>query len=85
MNNEEFNKAIVNFNDGKVKFNKGDNWSFLYNQKWYPTRAFMRHYYFLIGQRKDDLTLHFAVYELSKHIPVVSCQVEYKNHRPIEL
>jgi hypothetical protein len=44
MNNQIFFQAISNFDNGQVNFNLGENWSFLFNQKWYPTRAFMRHY-----------------------------------------
>jgi hypothetical protein len=85
MNNQVFFQAISNFDNGQVTFNLGQNWSFLFNQKWYPSRAFMRHYLELSGQPNDQIVLYQAITELSKFIPVFSSEVNYTEHLPINL
>ena len=85
MNNQVFFQAISNFDNGQVTFNLGENWSFLFNQKWYPTRAFMRHYLLLNRTPNDKITLHQSVNELSKFIPVFSSEVNYTEHIPVNI
>ena len=85
MNTELFFQAISNFDNGIVNFNLGSKWSFLLNQKWYPTRAFYRHYLELNGTPNDKITLHQSAYDLSKFIPVYSSEVNYKEHLPVNL
>jgi len=85
MNTELFFQAISNFDNGLVAFNLRSNWSFLFNQKWYPTRAFMRHYLELNGTPNDDVNLHESVYQLSKFIPIFSSEINYVEHRPVNI
>lgn len=85
MNTIHFFQAISDFDNGMVNFNLGENWSFLFNQKWYPTRAFMRHYLELNGTPNDNIVLYQSVNELSKFIPVFSSEVNYTEHLPINL
>lgn len=85
MNTIHFFQAISDFDNGMVDFNLGENWSFLFNQKWYPTRAFMRHFLMLNRTPNDKITLHQSVNELSKFIPVFSSEVNYTEHLPINL
>jgi len=85
MNTELFFQAISNFDNGIVNFNLGTNWSFLFNQKWYPTRAFMRHYLELNGTPDDNIILYKSVNELSKFIPIFSSEVHYTEHRPVNV
>ena len=85
MNTMHFFQAISDFDNGMVNFNLGDKWSFLFNQKWYPTRAFMRHYLELNGTPNDNIVLYQSVNELSKFIPVFSSEVNYTEHLPINL
>ena len=85
MNTIHFFQAISDFDNGMVNFNLGENWSFLFNQKWYPTRAFMRHFLMLNRTPNDKITLHQSVNELSKFIPVFSSEVNYTEHLPINL
>ena len=85
MNTKHFFQAISDFDNGMVNFNLGDKWSFLFNQKWYPTRAFMRHYLQLIGEANDQIVLYQAVNDLSKFIPVFSHQVNFIDHSPVNL
>jgi hypothetical protein len=85
MNNELFFQAITNFNNGLVAFNLGSNWSFLFNQKWYPTRAFYRHYLELNGAPNDNVNLHQSVNELSKYIPIFSSEINYTEHIPVNI
>jgi hypothetical protein len=80
-----FFQAISNFDNGKVTFNLGENWSFLFNQKWYPTRAFMRHYLELSGEPNNQIVLYQAVNELTKLFPIISKEVNYANHLPVNL
>ena len=82
MNIQVFTSAIDNFNDGNIKFNLGSNWSFLYNNHWYPTRAFMITYSKQLGENKD-YNLHQAVFELSKFIPITSANISYISQLPV--
>jgi hypothetical protein len=81
MNTEVFFSLIDQFNKGEIQFNLGANWSFLFNNQWYPTRAFMVNYYRQLGQN-NDYNLHQAVFELSKFIPIVSAEITYHNCLP---
>lgn len=85
MNTELFFQTVSNFDNGLVNFNLGSNWSFLFNQKWYPTRAFMRHYLELNGTPNDNIILYQSVNEISKFIPVYSSEVNYTEHIPVNL
>lgn len=85
MNTELFFQAITDFDNGLAAFNLGSKWSFLFNQKCYPTRAFMRHYLELNGTPNDKITLHESVYQLSKIIPIFSSEIKYIAHRPVNI
>jgi hypothetical protein len=85
MNNELFFQAITNFNNGLIAFNLGSNWSFLFNQKWYPTRAFYRHYLELNGMANDNVNLHQSVNEVSKYIPIFSSEINYTENIPVNI
>jgi|LakMenEpi03Aug12_release.lakeMendotaPanAssembly.Ray.scaffolds.fasta_scaffold936040_1 hypothetical protein len=85
MNNQIFFQAISNFDNGQVNFNLGENWSFLFNQKWYPTRAFMRHYLEIAERPNDNVNLHQSVFELSKFISIYSSEINYVEHRPVNI
>jgi hypothetical protein len=82
MNSQIFLQVITQFNQGSIQFNLGEKWSFLFNNHWYPTRAFMKNYFQQLGQ-PTDCNLHNAVFEISKFIPVISANVMYNNHLPI--
>ena len=82
MNTQVFFSVIDQFNQGHVRFNLGTNWSFLFNNQWYPSRAFMIVYYQQLGQ-KNEYNLHQAVFELSKFMPIVSADISYDNYLPI--
>jgi hypothetical protein len=84
MNTEIFFNTILEFDKGYNGFNLGYSWSFQFNQKWYPTHAFMKRYRLNTGET-SEMPLHRAVFELSKLIPIVSAEVEFKNHFPIEI
>ena len=81
MDINTFAQVINRFDNGQVTFNLGSNWSFLFNQKWYPTHAFMVEYNYVAGNT-DNVTLHSAVNTLSKFIPVASSEVTYQTHFP---
>lgn len=82
MNTQVFFLIIERFNNGDVKFNLGTNWSFLFNNNWYPSRAFMNSYFSELGEDRE-YNLHQSVFELSKFIPITSAFVAYNNHLPI--
>ena len=84
MNNQIFLMTINEFDQGLVQFNLGENWSFIFNQKWYPTRAFMNRYNFNSGI-ENQINLHSSTHELSKLFPVVSSEINYTYHRPVEV
>lgn len=86
MDTITFFQTIKEFDNGYNGYNLGENWSFLFNQKWYPTRAFMVRYMFnLNGERADDMNLQKAIHELSKMFPIYSKQVVYTIHQPVIL
>ena len=82
MNTQIFFSVIEHFNRGAIQFNLGTNWSFLFNNQWYPTRAFMIAYYQQLGQN-NECNLHQAVFELSKFMPIVSADITYANYLPV--
>ena len=82
MNSQIFILTIEQFNQGNVNFNLGTNWSFLFNNLWYPSRAFMIAYCQQLGQN-NEYNLHQAVFELSKYIPIVSADITYSNNLPV--
>jgi hypothetical protein len=82
MNTQMFFSVIDQFNQGNIQFNLGTNWSFLFNNQWYPTRAFMRAYFQQLGQN-NDYNLHQSVFELSKFIPIVSADITYNYCLPV--
>ncbi len=84
MNTQIFLLTINEFDHGLAQFNLGENWSFIFNQKWYPTRAFMKRYYLNNGN-EIEVTLHRATHELSKLFPIVSSEINYINHTPVEV
>ena len=82
MNIQAFFLVINQFNEGGIRFNLGTKWSLLFNNQWYPTRAFMIAYYQQLGQ-DHECNLHQAVFELSTFIPIVSSDVTYSNYSPV--
>jgi len=82
MNTQVFFSTIDQFNHGNIQFNLGTNWSFLFNNQWYPTRAFMRAYCQQLGQN-NNYNLHQSVFELSKLIPIISADITYNNCLPV--
>ena len=82
MNTQIFFSVIEHFNRGAIQFNLGTNWSFLFNNQWYPTRAFMIAYYQQLGQN-NECNLHQAIFELSKFMPIVSADITYGNNLPV--
>ncbi len=82
MNMHVFSSLIDQFNNGGIQFNLGTNWSFLFNNQWYPTRAFMIAYYQQLGQ-DINCNLYQATFELYKFIPIVSADITYVNYLPI--
>jgi len=82
MNTQIFFSVIEHYNRGDIQFNLGTNWSFLFNNQWYPTRAFMIAYYQQLGQN-NECNLHQAVFELSKFMPIVSADITYDNCFPV--
>ena len=50
MNAHAFFLTIERFNNGNIKFNLGKNWSFLFNNNWYPSMAFMNAYFAELGE-----------------------------------
>ena len=83
MKMEVFAKAINQFDKGIMEFNLGTKWSFLFNNKWYPTHAFMKAYYQQQSINKE-YNLHQSVFELSKFMSVISAEKTYFNCLPIE-
>lgn len=77
-----FFKVSDDFNIGRIPFNLGTNWSFLYNNQWHPKCAFMITYYQQLDQN-NECNLYHAVFELSKFIPVISADINYKTTMPI--
>ena len=82
MNTQVFFTVIEQFNNGNVRFNLGTKWSFLFNNHWYPTRAFMIAYSQQLGVN-NEYNLHQAVFELSKFIPTISADISYVSHFPV--
>lgn len=82
MNTQVFFSVIDQFNQGHIQFNLGTNWSFLFNNQWYPTRALMITYYQQLGQN-NECNLYQAVFELSKFMPMVSADITYDNCFPV--
>jgi hypothetical protein len=82
MNNQIFISLIESFNRGEIQFNLGTNWSFLFNNHWYPTRAFMSAYNQELGQNAD-INLYQAVFELSKFMPIISADIKYNDNLPV--
>ena len=82
MNTQVFFSVIDQFNQGHIPFNLGTNWSFLFNNQWYPTRALMITYYQQLDQN-NDCNLYQAVFELSKFMPIVSADITYDNCFPV--
>ena len=77
MNTQVFFLIIERFNNGYVKFNLGENWSFLYNNQCYPSRAFIKAYHLELGEDKE-FNLHQSVFQLSKFIPITSANIFIK-------
>jgi hypothetical protein len=82
MNTQVFFLTIERFNNGHVKFNLGEKWSFLFNNQWYPSRAFMNAYYFELGEDRQ-CNLHRSLFELSKFIPITSAYISYESNLPV--
>lgn len=82
MNTAIFCSIIDNFNRGNIRFNLGTNWSFLFNNHWYPTRVFMIAYY-QQSEQNNECNLYQAVFELSKFMPIVSADITYDNYLPV--
>lgn len=82
MNTQVFFNLIEQFNRGTIQFNLGTKWSFLFNNQWYPTRAFMSAYNQQLGVN-TDINLHQAVFELSKFISISSADITYNNNMPV--
>ncbi len=82
MNTQIFLSVIEHYNRGDIQFNLGINWSFLFNNQWYPTHAFMITYYQQLGQN-NECNLYQAVFELSKFMPIVSADITYDNCFPV--
>ncbi|MEY4860711.1 MAG: hypothetical protein RL059_410 [Bacteroidota bacterium] len=84
MNREVFNQVIEDFNSGHVNFNLGYNWSFLFDQKWYPCRRFLIEYEQILEVNRN-INLHQSVFELSKWFPVVTSEIEFLDHFPVRI
>lgn len=84
MNTNVFLAVIEQFNQGEIEFNLGANWSFLFNNKWYPTMSFMKQYYRHLGQHQE-YNLYQSAFELSKFIPLVSVEINYINNFPVKI
>jgi hypothetical protein len=86
MNTEIFFQTIMDFDNGYDDFNLGQNWCFLFNQKWYPTRSFMVKYMINANMSEPQkMNLYTAVYELSKIIPIYTKQINFLDHQPVDL
>ena len=84
MNQLVFNQVVERFNNGQVLFNRGDNWSFLYAQKWYPVHAFMAEYNLIMGVNRE-VNLHSAVFELSKLLPIATAEIRFTECLPMSI
>jgi hypothetical protein len=84
MNQLVFSQVVERFNNGEVLFNRGENWSFLYAQKWYPIHAFMAEYNLITGVNRE-MNLHSAVFELSKLLPITTTEVRYSSCLPLAI
>jgi hypothetical protein len=84
MNTQVFFAVIEQYNLGEVEFRLGHNWSFLFNNKWYPTLSFMREYYTRLNQYQE-YNLYQSAFELSKFIPLVSAEILYDSHLPVHI
>jgi hypothetical protein len=84
MNHQVFLAVVEQYNQGEVEFNLGTNWSFLFNNKWYPTMSFMKQYYRQLGQ-DQEYNLYKSAFELSKYIPLISAEINYINNYPVEI
>ncbi len=84
MNTATFFNTILEFDNGYNRYNLGDNWSFQFNGKWYPSRAFMVRYINNMNEEgAKEMTLHRAVYELSKTFPIYSKLIHFSEHQPV--
>lgn len=84
MNHQVFLAVVEQYNQGEVEFNLGINWSFVFNNKWYPTLSFMKQYYRQLGH-DQEYNLYKSAFELSKYIPLVSAEINYINNYPVEI
>jgi hypothetical protein len=84
MNQLVFNQVVERFNSGQVLFNRGDNCSFLYAQKWYPVHAFMAEYNLIMGVNRE-MNLHSAVFELSKLLPIATAEIRFTECLPVSI
>ena len=84
MNYIVFNQVIDRFNNGQVQFNLGRKWSFLFDQKWYPVHAFMAEYNVIMGITSET-NLYLSVFELSKLFPIVTAEIEFVYHLPVNV
>jgi hypothetical protein len=84
MNQLVFNQVVERFNNGQVLFNRGDNWSFLYAQKWYPVHALMAEYNLITGVNRE-MNLHSAVFELSKLLPIATAEIRFTECLPMSI
>jgi hypothetical protein len=83
MNHLVFMNVINQFNNGQGNFNKGTTWAFLYDQKWYPVKAFMETYNSQIGINAPNT--HTAVFQLSNFFPVTTAQIAFLNRLPVSV
>jgi hypothetical protein len=84
MDIQIFIQTINEFDHGLVQFKLGENWSFIFNKKWYPTHAFMNRYGFNCGI-ENEINLYKSTHELSKLIPITSSKINFNSHNPIEI
>jgi len=84
MNTQVFLEVLEQYNLGEVQFNLGPNWSFLFNNKWYPILSFMRQYYTHLHQNQE-YNLYQSAFELSKFMPLISAEIDYINNFPVEI
>ena len=84
MDTQVFLIVVNAFNHGNIAFHLGNNWSFLFNNNWYPVHAFMNDYNNRIGIQQE-FNLHRSVFELSKFMPITTANINFQNHYPVPL
>jgi hypothetical protein len=83
INYPVFMNVMNQFNNGQGNFNRGTTWAFLYDQKWYPVKAFMETYNAQIGMNSPNT--HTSVFQLSNFFPVITAQITFENRMPVSV